>query len=1681
MRHREGERPIAGYKLISFLGEGGYGEVWKAAAPGGLPCALKFIKLDNNAGLKELKSIGLVKKLRHPNLVPLSAVWLRDEDGNTISEGGDGESLSFRVYGDKELVICMGLGSASLADKLAGARAEPAADALPGGLGLKKLLGWMQDAARGIDCLNDPAAHDNPGILPLAHCDIKPANLLLVGGGVQVCDYGVAKAVGKDIKKTMAAGTAAYAPPELINNDPGLKSDQYSLAISYYELRTGFLPLDETKAMMAHIMGQLDFSRVPADEREVLQQACSFRPADRFPTCEEFVEALHVAGGRTISATGAHAHPLKRPSGGQADTSGEIELEVAPVVVAPRPPRPTSDVLRPHGDPVAGYTLTKMLGQGGYGQVWQATDEDGVDCALKVLRDVQGKGRHEYETLVRLRKLDHPNLLRIEKLWVLDEFWAPIPAEQLGRDGRDARRLVIRTPLADKNLFQRLTESRRHSQPGIPANELLRYLRQAADALDYLNIDQHTQHRDVKPENLLLKGETLWVSDFGLAKVVPAGGVTAQSTSSGMTQEYASPEVLTNKRVTERSDQYSLAVTYHVLRTGRLPFPPGLSMLNLIHARAHGSLDLEAVTQAERPVLRRALAANPTDRYTTCRELMKELAEALALSSQQMPVAGAAPAPILRDQRSTPAVHTTLEFPTTETRVKFEADPLEPEPTSEWKAPTSTRSGIKPKLPVGRFKEEEGGSGKLLFGGLAAAAVVGMGLAGYFVFPPNTPPTAPSVAGGGTEPTKPADGGSGKADTKPTPVTPPVVPDDRFARARTAAKAGAADALAQLDALPDGPADQAAWKRAWRPVLLARVAAPPAAVSADELVRFADDLQAPKLPADADLAAARRELITRRAEVAVPKFDAAADFARARPALETADPGNEWVRAGLAEARLEVGEKPTFAADAPPGVAPYLRAVLSGDAGQLADAVPADKPDWLKPWRAARLADGLATAVEAARANKWPGAFGDQSERVAGWLLALGRAADAAGPAGDGVRKTVAADVVLLSAARPELKELAGSVAGQVSDDAIKSLPPPEQARLWAAVADRAGPGKATVNALRKLLAADATARPVFVSLKDVAALTGPGPDADTKLAAADLLADAGRLLFRNRDAWAKQTDFGTSEANGRRAVELFDQATGLSRRPEDVALKGLTLAAVDRDAPAADLQRLADEAGDGPLGRALRGVVAGRAGRHLDALTALRKVIPELAAGPTPDPAGLVAAYDQAGHSALAVANADGSDKAGLVGEAITWGEALSTLERTRADGPVLAGCAWEDRGWLVRDPESLADRVAEATGPYATAEARFAAAAGRPHGDPARTAVHRGRNLYKWAEDQAQLVKWQAAATPKAAPPKARLEAAEAELTKAAGDKRFAAEAAHWLAEAATLRYEAAVRVRAGDPAKLGPIALAAHEAVAKKDGDHAATWRRLSARRADELREAESDRSLTALRTKLRGLRDRPVEAAPVAEELAAAVEKAKRPKAELAGALGEAGRLRFVAGEVSPAARAAHWPKARATLGRALALAPPTAPDRWRWQFDLGRIEFADGRDLADKDPSAAALRYVLATHSLRDAWVQGSSAFLADEALKARLTTPLAAMKGFFDKTPIDEPLTGTRAALRLTHLDLKRDTDDNLFTASNKADYRDQVADYRRAVELDPKMDRRVAEAALGTAQRINLYLDLVK
>ena len=82
--YRVGDELVAGFRLSGFLGRGGFGQVWRCQAPGGAELALKIIDLGRKEGLREYRALRLVKRIRHANLVPVVACWLRDDEGRLL-------------------------------------------------------------------------------------------------------------------------------------------------------------------------------------------------------------------------------------------------------------------------------------------------------------------------------------------------------------------------------------------------------------------------------------------------------------------------------------------------------------------------------------------------------------------------------------------------------------------------------------------------------------------------------------------------------------------------------------------------------------------------------------------------------------------------------------------------------------------------------------------------------------------------------------------------------------------------------------------------------------------------------------------------------------------------------------------------------------------------------------------------------------------------------------------------------------------------------------------------------------------------------------------------------------------------------------------------------------------------------------------------------------------------------------------------------------------------------------------------------------------------------------------------------------------------------------------------------------------------------------------------------------
>jgi hypothetical protein len=243
-----------------------------------------------------------------------------------------------------------------------------------------------------------------------------------------------------------------------------------------------------------------------------------------------------------------------------------------------------------------GFKLFKRIGRGAFGEVFLAEAPGGVNVAVKrIFRPLDDESsQRELQSLQLIRELRHPYLLQTQAFWSLED------------------RLVIVMELADDSLADWHQEVRKASGEGVPAAELIAYFREAAEGLDYLH-RMNVLHRDVKPANLLrLKGHAK-VADFGLARMMEAKSEAAAFCGTPL---YMAPEVW-NKTVCAQSDQYSLAVAYAELRTGR-PVFSGADFAEVRQQHLTGTPNLDPLPEGEKRIVLRALAKDPDQRYPDC-------------------------------------------------------------------------------------------------------------------------------------------------------------------------------------------------------------------------------------------------------------------------------------------------------------------------------------------------------------------------------------------------------------------------------------------------------------------------------------------------------------------------------------------------------------------------------------------------------------------------------------------------------------------------------------------------------------------------------------------------------------------------------------------------------------------------------------------------------------------------------------------------------------------------------------------------------------------------------------------------------------------------------------------------------------------------------------------------------
>jgi eukaryotic-like serine/threonine-protein kinase len=291
----------------------------------------------------------------------------------------------------------------------------------------------------------------------------------------------------------------------------------------------------------------------------------------------------------------------------------------------------------------ARYRVVRHIANGGMASVWAAHDELlGRLVAVKVLSPAYAQDERANRRFLREARAGAR----------LSECRHVVTVYDIGE--HEGQPFMVMEHFAGGTLADRLRSGRE-----IPRVLALRWLREAAEALDCAH-RHDVVHRDVKPANLLLDESTrLAVGDFGIATVATEASVTQTGQVLG-TAAYISPEQARGQPATAASDRYALAVVAFELLTGRRPFDGDHPAAQ---ARAHAEASVPAASSAGGGlpptvdgVLRAGMAKDPAWRPPTASELLDGLEDAIDAgnASSEAPTAVSPPVATPARQPGTP-------------------------------------------------------------------------------------------------------------------------------------------------------------------------------------------------------------------------------------------------------------------------------------------------------------------------------------------------------------------------------------------------------------------------------------------------------------------------------------------------------------------------------------------------------------------------------------------------------------------------------------------------------------------------------------------------------------------------------------------------------------------------------------------------------------------------------------------------------------------------------------------------------------------------------------------------------------------------------------------------------------------------------------------------------------------
>jgi len=257
------------------------------------------------------------------------------------------------------------------------------------------------------------------------------------------------------------------------------------------------------------------------------------------------------------------------------------------------------------------YEIVQILGQGGMGAVYKATDRElNRTVALKVIRpdlarDKAIVDRFKQELLLA-HQVTHRNVIRIYDL-----------------SEADGMKFITMEYVEGENLLTLIHQKKKFSPE--EAVEIMQQVCRALEAAHSVDVI----HRDLKPQNIMRdKTGRILVMDFGLARTLEGDGMTQSGALVG-TMEYMSPEQALGKPLDQRSDIFALGLIFYEMLTGQMPYRADSTLASLIkrtQERVSPVSDHDnTIPRSVSNIVTKCLERDLDLRYKTAAELLADL------------------------------------------------------------------------------------------------------------------------------------------------------------------------------------------------------------------------------------------------------------------------------------------------------------------------------------------------------------------------------------------------------------------------------------------------------------------------------------------------------------------------------------------------------------------------------------------------------------------------------------------------------------------------------------------------------------------------------------------------------------------------------------------------------------------------------------------------------------------------------------------------------------------------------------------------------------------------------------------------------------------------------------------------------------------------------------------------